>query len=927
MLAHLTIGTSTDRIDLLNDKGFYCQNWRVGGYEPDGIWQESQLADFRQLAAYRDVTVIERFELVLKAASQDLAARMVQDMRAMLRLCLDYWTTTWQTSVVYLEARASCETNMRYAVVYEARLVGESNPFGQPFLQHGGSAVMDELGLLVERGPWLDSAPGSDGTCIEISSQGADQSMFVLDFDATDDDVNCGSDASIDDLPSGGNFTAEAWVMADGWGEGTIGHIFNKNHWRLYIYGHVDFGIVAWADHATTDAVLSTGTDDFAPDSQWHHIAAVWTLATKSWDIAVDGVWVTTPGVYDQAGVGAYTSDAADDLIIGNDQAGAHTWDGKIGLSRISSSAIYKPGLNFTPPDRCDCPAVLGSTEGLWCLTEGSGATAYDETANSNDGTITGATWLASGCTKEYMEETCDAKSVFVANKHNTAQITNINYWDHSAGAWSANLIGAATPFAFMPPTPMQQDDFVVFGINTGVAGANPDTGPFCSLVFDIGTAIGIGTGLTITWRYHAAGDGADPTAWTALTVQDNTNQSGLGTGDAFDTTGICSVHWEQNQTTAWTIVDPDHTGAAALGVTGYFICAHVSAVVGGNPTPPTQDNRDIYTVTWPYIEFTADKVSGDMPALLRLSYDNRAAYDAAGTTTDLWCQRMIAGLRSYDRGPDFTAYINISDEQNGPGITVTAAGGTSTFQDWVPAATARALQYAPVGVDAWTYRAYIRVTSDWYGRFHAFVRGKQHAGVVGCVNVRLSYSPMESGYLGARTTTSRQFLNTNGDQLLDFGEIVIGPATSVYPLQVAHTYLQIEANCTDGGGATAYFYELILMPIDEWAIDAEDTSKKSSSRGYTNDFWARLSVDGIRNQRSLLSFLVGGTSGQITKYWRPITNGIPILQTGKKQRLWFMGTLNYPYNDADNVLSAPEICSTIQVWKQQRYTTLRGDR
>ena len=904
---HLSIGTATDRINLL--VGAYgLRDWNVGDTQLDTIFQESQLADYRQMAAYRDTTAIETFQLVLRTRDQDQAARSLQGLRAMMRKIADFWTSTWQTEVVYLAARASCETNMRYAVCHDGRLVGESNPFGQPFLQPGKGAVMDALALIVERGPWLGNAPGT-GTCVEISSQGPSVDLFALDFDGVDDNVNCGSAASLDDLPSA-DFTAEAWVMADGWGEGVRGRIFDKTYWYLSISNL--HGIRAFASHAGSPAATWTGPENFAPDGQWHHVVTLWDQSLLQWTgIAIDGQWFTDDIA---TGAGAYVSDAAQDLIIGNDSTTAYTWNGKIGWCRISDSLRYTVGNTFTPPDRCTCPADDGDTVSLWCMTEGSGATAADENANANDGTITGAAWVWSDCTKEYMEATCEAQSVFVANKHNVAPITHIYRWDDSLNAWNnAPTPPAAFPVRLLPAVPAV-DDFLLLGINTAVA----DSGPFSSLVFDIST---ISEDITWEWRYYNAAGGvtADPSTWPPLTVQDNTNASGLMTGTAFDTEGIGSVHWEQP--TAWTAVNPNP--GVALGVTGYWVCAYVTAV-GGAPIPPWQDNRDIYTVTWPYTEFTADQVSGDMPALLRLSVDNRAAYNANNTTTNLWCQRVIAGLRSYDRGENFTAYINISDEQNNPEITITLGGGMGAFAEDARAPTGRTSTYTAAAADPMAIRVYIRLTPDFYGRFHCFLRGKQATGNPGEVIVRLAYATVDS-YYPASYTMTRTFINTEDDQLLDFGEITLGPAAALEPLEVSHTYINIEAQAT--AASTAYFYELILIPIDEWAVDAEDYSKNANGIGYTNDFWSHYEIDGIRNSRNVLSYLIGNASGKIARYWRPITNGLPILQTGKRQRLWFLHARNDDYADVDDVRSNPGICSTIQVWKQQRYTTLRGDQ
>jgi len=360
-----------------------------------------------------------------------------------------------------------------------------------------------------------------------------------------------------------------------------------------------------------------------------------------------------------------------------------------------------------------------------------------------------------------------------------------------------------------------------------------------------------------------------------------------------------------------------------ALAVTGYWVACYVTA--GPAASPPEQDNRDIYTVTWPYIEFAATEVSGDMPALLRLSVDSRSAQNAVPDTTSLWCQRVIAGLRSCDRGDSFSAYTNISDEQNNPDVAITLGAGMGAFAALPTAPTGMASLYTAAGVDAMATRVYIRLGPDWYGRFHAFVRGKQVTGAAGIVEVRLGYLPGGSAYPATQNTVTRQFLNTADDQLLDFGEIVLGPAADTYPLEVSHTYVEIEAGTS--AAATAYFYDLILIPVDEWAIDAEEPAKNTGALGYTNDYWSHWECDGIRNQRTLLSYLIGNVSGKISRYWKPITNGIPILQTGKQQRLWFLATRCDDYADTDDQRADSEICSSIQIWKTQRYSTLRGDQ
>jgi hypothetical protein len=704
-LAHLSIGTATNRINLFDRSGFWLLDWTVAASEHDATFQESNLADFRQMVAYRDVTHIETFSLTLKTATQDIAARKLQEMRAMLRLMLDYWTTTYQTDVVYLAARASCETNMRYAVVYDGRLVGESNPYGQPFRQTDNTAVMDTLTLIVERGPWLENVPGT-GTAIAIGT--------------------------------------------------------------------------------------------------------------------------------------------------------TQTYDGR----------------------------TVGNV---------------DDT--------------------ETADLTTNAQEVFVANKHNVAQLTDIYYWDDSAGAWSGNLMDAALPFAFLPPAPLEVDDFVIFGIDTSIA----DSGPFDNLVLDIGTALGVGGGITIEWLVPRALNTEDPSTWAGLSIyQDNTNDAGAMTGVPFNTTGVGSVHWHIDS--SWDEKDPDPTGADALGVTGYWIAAYVTAVAGA-PSPPTQQNRDIYTITWPYIELGADEVNGDMPALLRITADCRSAQDGEGTTTDLWSQRLIAGLRSMDRGDDYTAFINLANEQTPTGATITLGTNTAWF-DRITTPAGNTARYGPgAGAHDWNPEIYVALSSDWYGRFHAFVRTETLLAADGTEAwLRLGYAPGDSSNYGEKKTVERALRpGTYGGYIHDFGEIVLGPSADIYPYEMYTTYVNVEVATT--GVWMAYIMDLILIPVDEWAWDCEDMFKNSGASQYTNDYLTHVNIDAIQNPRMILSHLVRNGTDDISRYWRPITNGIPMLLPNKRQRLWFLSVQSDPYDSTTVILSRCNVCHSIQLWKNQRYTTLRGDQ
>ena len=633
-LALFTIGTSeTDYVNLLDPTTLSVVSWEPAEGTSEDIYSSSALADYAQLTNYRETETAESLIIHVMGATQNDCIRNVTRLRQMLRKARDYWTSAHQSAPVYVSARASCESNTRYCIVYAGTVSTDGNPFTQPFV---GSNLMADLPFAFTRGPWCDTPPG-ESECLSISgSQPLPGGIAHLIFDGINDNVNCGSGATIDDLPNGlpnyVNLSVEAWVQATGWGTGTHCYIFDKSlsgvgGWSLIV--NSSGSVTATAKFSAGTALYTTSNGTFAADNQWHHIVAQLrsSFDSHSWVVAVDGHWVGAS--VNTLGSGNYITDAAYNLIIGNSNDGLYPFEGRIGWARVRTAASYNSWVDFTPPSRCLFPDTDTYTKGLWIRVPGS--TVPDYSGNGNHGTIVGAQWdidcLASD---EIGQETTCLDTVYVGNKHNRAQITNIHYWDASAAAWSGNLFGAATPFAFMPPSPLQVNDVVVFGIDTSIA----DSGPFCSLVFDIATALDPGTGITIDWRYSRTGADIVTGPWPSFAhppLQDNTNQSGTMTGDAFDTLGVNSVHWEQPND--WAAFNPAVNGGAALGTTGFWVAAIVTAAAG-TPTPPIQQNRDIYSIIWPYITINEDEVSGDIPTWLTVNM---------GLCSAVWTQASLS--------------------------------------------------------------------------------------------------------------------------------------------------------------------------------------------------------------------------------------------------------------------------------------------
>jgi len=495
----------------------------------------------------------------------------------------------------------------------------------------------------------------------------------------------------------------------------------------------------------------------------------------------------------------------------------------------------------------------------------------------------------------------------YLANKRNDANITNIHYWDSTAAAWSLNLMGMALPYNLLPIVPAA-GDFVLFGIDTTM----PNSGPFCSLVFDLLTAQ---TDLTIVWRYSDAG--ILPTAWGALTVQDNTNADGAMTGQAFDTTAIKSVHWEQPAT--WVDTLNPTVAAVPLGVTGYWVCAHVTAI-GAAPATPWQQNRHVYSITWPYVDVAAADIAGDVPALLRVRLRNQSDADfGVALSPALYAERVLIGARSLSRGTNFTAYLNAANEQNPAGITVGLFGAAAFTVDPV-SPTGVKVQYLNVpalqSIMQWALDS--TIASEYIGRYHAFIRAEQVTGAPGDITLQLS----STFALVSATSVQVPFIASALPELLDMGIVNLGAKSGG---TIESIVLSIDG--FGDGAADIDIYDLILLPVDEWAGDLLDFDKKGLSarlggrRQIASGTYLR--ADGTNPKIDVQSTTRLQGTDNIAHFWQSVTAAPPVLQANASQRLWFLEAgLSLVLNQ-----SKFEIAGSVQLTAVQRYNSMRGDR
>ena len=215
--------------------------------------------------------------------------------------------------------------------------------------------------------------------------------IWYVESNGSDTDLNCGSDASLDDVPLA-DFTIEGWSRRDGNGV-VYAQLFDS--WNLagtgpaggtglfIAYQNQAYTLYLYLCHATTDAAIYTSTP--TPQGAWFHWAFVWDVATKRPTYYLQG---SNASDSIQAGVGAYPSDAANNhkiLHSGNCLPGAAGW------LRISDNKRYTAA--FAPPSRTSPPAVDANTIEQWNMDDGGGTTIAAQVNSNNNGTLSNGVW------------------------------------------------------------------------------------------------------------------------------------------------------------------------------------------------------------------------------------------------------------------------------------------------------------------------------------------------------------------------------------------------------------------------------------------------------------------------------------------------------------------------------------------------------
>jgi hypothetical protein len=249
------------------------------------------------------------------------------------------------------------------------------------------------------------------GNSLFRSSYFGEFNTYSLEFDKTDDFLNCGTLST--QFRDVGAFTISMWIyqedLTSSGQNGLWGKMHNDHH-RIYGYinsaGKIYFGIEDGSDASEGGRVITTNADASSADT-WYHIVFVFdgsaTGNTNRAKIYVDG---SSKSLDDTDTIPAETSDdstyASNNFSIGRFQNNTgDIFDGKIdevgiwnvALDADAVTALYNSGKPFaidSDKGNYDNASALQVWYRMGDGTEGaSGSTIYDMSSNSNDATMT----------------------------------------------------------------------------------------------------------------------------------------------------------------------------------------------------------------------------------------------------------------------------------------------------------------------------------------------------------------------------------------------------------------------------------------------------------------------------------------------------------------------------------------------------------
>lgn len=476
------------------------------------------------------------------------------------------------------------------------------------------------------------------------------------------------------------------------------------------------------------------------------------------------------------------------------------------------------------------------------------------------------------------------ADEVFISPAYSPSNITNVHIGTGS------NLLNSSLPYATIGATGSTH-----FGVDTSVSKA----GTFFNLIFDIGLAAA-GT-FTLAWEYW------NGSTWSGLTViRDNTN--------SFANTGVNAISFLPP--VDWIEVSP----GGSLP-TGWWIRCRVAS--GSLSTQPRQQNRKIYTCRWPHADLLTANITGDLPALAKITLINKS--DEGSFPGTGYGSSFFVGTRSLSRGSSFISQLNISDEHQPSGITITNHSGSASFADdpdgptgreWSVSTTSAGLHIVSLLLDR-------TIANHYTGRFRMFLIPNDTNFIspeywFAKVQVNINSS---SGYLSGTTVYDSDYINMGTREYtpLDFGELHI-PSTPGTNLKDIRFIITCRFYNSTASPMICQLGRLVLIPTDESAVFVSGDNSTVDIVNETN----YLEIDSTQGKSLVTAQLKSISNDDLITNWAVSSNGPLLVQANADQRLHIL-PIYYSITDGGNIVP-PYTLYSIQLAARRRYMTMRGD-
>ena len=865
----ITDGSTTIRLDTIAS-GSMRADVAATAYSGDNVWGSDQM-------------IVEPCRLALQGASTDAAATAFQSFMSLIRKAQNYRRTPWQTTPVYLKYALN-ETNYRYALVYDLANL-QMPDLMNSYLEHG--MIRDMPLSIVREHPWRSNIPGTLPTIITpTNTDGAagKTAVFVSNAQeaygishaytykqATTAPVY---DTSASTSGSSGNLTQAV----------TVGAHSNK---ALFIYVAALHTSVIPTVAVTVAGAAATlvkdfgvyGASAFSTSQLWQYIApangsnsVVATIGTNT-GCAIEilsyyNVDQTNPIFSFQyltpTTVGGFTNS------IGG---GAYT-------TTIDGILAYYSSAPTLTPD--------GAQTSRQNFQMGSLFTKMGASEKAGAGSVT-MTWTVSNLTSPGV------------------------YWQLSISpviTWSADLVANASA-QIIPSTPAVGDGLLVMGTSNGL-----NTG----VVFPVGTAFAA-TSPTFAPEYSYTGNSFYGTPLVtgsyAAVLPTTATFSTL-----FTTIADYAVYW--NTPAGWV-------SGAYNGQTGYAVRLRLSALSGSTVMPLL--SSVMYAQSKPYVEIPSSTFVGDGRPILLIRNEN----PAGGTTSPVFstASRIIIGAKSRNLGANqFINNFGLGYNgltgwaiTNGTDTTSISTGINVTSVNNIAASVSFATNTAVVNRVTLTGTA---KAGFFFGRYRVFMRIYQVGGAAGDTTVQLrtqiggSTTAYPAYVLPQYTSLSHdagwELADLTGDSYLQipFSQVVAND------LSAQDLVFQIMAG-RNTGTATLSMSDLILIPIEEWAVELRDplsdtTNGTSALRGLT-----ALDVDaGIMANRTIKLNNPSGQNYYPAETW--IRGGdVGKLEPNAQYRFYFL-LANYPVSwGVGPLVAAPNFGSKIYLYGHSTFQTLRG--